>query len=353
VHRAGYNKVATRTDAKGQQVVYTYDSLARLIEVQRYPQGQSHSEDTCQREDYSYDSNPYLSGFSQNAAGRLAAVQYKGGYNAGSGNCNTTFTEMYSYNTGGAPVAKRVRTTRTLNSTAYYTDLEADYTYDNEGRTTAVQYPSSTANSNGTLVTTAGPDLGTTYDTMGRPLTLTNLANNSRIISAASYGPSSQLLSITGQVSETRTYNSMLQLLTLSSSNSSGGAVNFTYGYSGTQNNGKILSQTDNISGEEVVYTYDALNRLLTATATNNSWGQSYSYDGFGNLTGQTVTAGSAPAYSVVYNAATNTQTTDCADANGNLNSASSCTGATTIYDVENRLISPSSANQWQYSYAP
>jgi YD repeat-containing protein len=67
--------------------------------------------------------------------------------------------------------------------------------------------------------------------------------------------------------------------------------VNVTDAYSPTQNNGKIISQTDNLSGEQLVYTYDALNRLASAQATNNSWGQSYSYDGFGNLTDQNVIA--------------------------------------------------------------
>src|SRR5277367_6590835 len=38
--------------------------------------------------------------------------------------------------------------------------------------------------------------------------------------------------------------------------------------YPSTANNGKIASQTDNVSGEQVLYTYDAVNRLLTATAT-------------------------------------------------------------------------------------
>jgi hypothetical protein len=37
------------------------------------------------------------------------------------------------------------------------------------------------------------------------------------------------------------------------------------------------------------------LNRLATAQATNSAWGNSYSYDGFGNLPGMIVTAGSAP----------------------------------------------------------
>jgi YD repeat-containing protein len=34
-----------------------------------------------------------------------------------------------------------------------------------------------------------------------------------------------------------------------------------------------IATQTDNISGEQVVYTYDALNRLASATATSGACG--------------------------------------------------------------------------------
>jgi len=109
-------------------------------------------------------------------------------------------------------------------------------------------------------------------------------------------------------------------------------------------------SQTDNISGEQVVHTYDALNRLATAGATNSSWGQSYGYDGFGNLQNQTVTAGTAPSLSVVYNAATNRQTTDCADANGNI-MGSSCVYPLYSYDVSNRIAAAQGGVQ--YSYAP
>jgi RHS repeat-associated protein len=126
-----------------------------------------------------------------------------------------------------------------------------------------------------------------------------------------------------------------------------------TYSYSSTQNNGKITSQMDNISGEQVVYTYDALNRLASAAATSGSWGQSYAYDGFGNLTAQTVTAGSAPAYNVAINPATNQRTNDCADANGNAYATFPC-GASPLYtyDVENRLVSIGTQSI-QYSYAP
>src|SRR5260370_36457760 len=168
---------------------------------------------------------------------------------------------------------------------------------------------------------TAAPHLGTAYDTMGRPLTLTDLATSSAIVSGTTYGPANELKSISGQINETRVYNSMLQLTSLVSSNSAT-SVNISYSYSGTQNNGKIASQTDVISGEQVVYSYDALNRLATAGATNSSWGQSYAYDGLRNLTDQNLTAGSAPSLHVVYDGATNRQVGECADLNGNLNSA-------------------------------
>ena len=95
------------------------------------------------------------------------------------------------------------------------------------------------------------------------------------------------------------------------------------------------------------------LNRLATAQATNSSWGQSYSYDGFGNLTDQNVIAGSAPTYHVVPDPATNHLGGE--DANGN------ASGYT--YDVENRvaLVPPvyGTYNGYQettnsaYSYAP
>lgn len=62
-------------------------------------------------------------------------------------------------------------------------------------------------------------------------------------------------------------------------------------------NNGKAIEQKVT-SGEDVVYSYDALNRLITANTTASSttnWGQSFTYDGFGNLYQKTVTQGSAP----------------------------------------------------------
>ena len=205
---------------------------------------------------------------------------------------------------------------------------------------TTVQYPGSGPSS----APVTGPNLGWAFDSMGRLNTMTDLAANSTIISGATYGPSSELLTMAGQVNESRSYNSMLQLTGLTS----GSTVSMTYAYSSTQNNGKIVSQTDALIGETVQYTYDALNRLASATA--NTWGQSYQYDGFGNLTNQNVTAGSAPAYSNSYDA--NNHLAGCADANGNYTCAVDGAGHGFNYDVENRPRQLSNGAVL-YSYAP
>src|SRR5258707_5359789 len=83
------------------------------------------------------------------------------------------------------------------------------------------------------------------------------------------------------------------------------GSMNITYNYSATQNNGKITSQVDNLTGEQVTYAYDSLQRLISAQA-GSSWGQGFAYDPFGNLTDKTVLAGSVPTLHIVPDPLTN-----------------------------------------------
>ena len=334
------HRMLTKTDAKGQQTVYTYDTYGRTTEVQRYyKSGSSLIEDTSQQVLYSFDNNPYDGTYSQFAAGRLAAIQYSGG------NCTSlgppragcdTIQEMYSYNVGGAVVGKRVRLIRSGNQA----DLSGSWAYDSEGRLTEVGYPAWVDAGTGV----GGSNYTYAYDSMGRLNTMNNYYPSTSLISGVTYGVANEVRAISGTLfSETRNYNSFFQLAQITVP----GALNIEYAYSPTMNNGKIASQTDGISGEQVVYTYDALNRLATAqTVTNASvtqWGQSYNYDGFGNLTAQNVIKGSAPTMSVTYNAATNRQTGDTADANGNI-------GSGYVYDIANRLLQPSGATI-QYAY--
>jgi YD repeat-containing protein len=82
-----------------------------------------------------------------------------------------------------------------------------------------------------------------------------------------------------------------------------------TYNFSATQNNGRIVSSVDGVTGENVSYTYDSLNRLIAAATTGTSgvqWGDSYTYDGFGNLTSKVPTKGAAPPASPQVDSTTN-----------------------------------------------
>jgi len=347
--------LATKTDAKNQQVQYSYDSLKRVTEIRRGFYSGSFIEDTCQREDYTYDAGTY-------GQGRLTGLQYKGGlyYLYGSPGCDHTFTESFTYNSPGGITSQGFAVSEPARNYSaggnISATLTASYTYDNEGRITATQYPSYWNGSSWV----AGPNLGNTFDSMGRLQKLTDLAASSDIISNATYGAAGQLLTMTGNggaPSETRTYNSIGQMTQLQS-----GSLNIQYAYSATQNNGKIVSQKDMTNSEEVDYFYDSLNRLAKAeTKTDPSvtqWGQSYTYDGFGNLTNVATTKGSTPNLVTTYDPATNRQTGECADANGNINASTPTCGAGYIYDVENRIVAQTSVYlgaqpTFAYSYKP
>jgi YD repeat-containing protein len=59
-----------------------------------------------------------------------------------------------------------------------------------------------------------------------------------------------------------------------------------------TVNNGRITQMKDWLSGEEVTYSHDSLNRLIQAVTTGPECGLTFSYDGFGNMTSQHVFKG-------------------------------------------------------------
>ncbi len=94
------------------------------------------------------------------------------------------------------------------------------------------------------------------------------------------------------------------------------------------------------------------MNRLATATSSLG-WGESYTYDGFGNLTDETVTAGSAPALHVTVDPTTNRLAGSAYtyDTNGNLTAVAGAFTAT--YNVNNKpyTISPSAGGTQVYYY--
>ena len=143
-------------------------------------------------------------------------------------------------------------------------------------------------------------------------------------------------------IGETRRYNALNQLTSITA----GSSENLTYNYPSGTDNGKVSSMYSAISGETITYTYDSLNRLLTANGSG--WGQQYGFDGFGNLLSKTVTAGSGPSLSVTVNPANNHIQGVSGltyDANGNQSVASG--GG---YDAENRFVGYyDNGNQYAY----
>ena len=202
-------------------------------------------------------------------------------------------------------------------------DFTASYKWDNMGRMTEMDYPLN------------GPKVAMNYDAMSNLSSETQATcqtwdPNQNWVCDAWYNPvtlASATYTFAGQMktlnsyavslgsaslawTENHTYNGMMQLTNITSTAPSGSQLlNMTYNFSATQNNGRIVSSSDAVTGENVSYTYDSLNRLIAAATTNRTgpiWGDSYSYDGFGNLTSKSVTQGTAPSASPQVNSATN-----------------------------------------------
>lgn len=225
---------------------------------------------------------------------------------------------------------------------------------DNEGRVLTAQYP---VVNNPNTGRPTGTFYNYTYDTMGRPSTMVTGPSdpdipNMAVANGLQYNASDQTTQIsyggyndqytTGPISESRTYNSMNQLTLLSTSwyaYPGSGSFSETYNYTARTNNGQISSVVEG-TGERVAYTYDMLKRLTNATSS--VWGsQSYSYDGFGNMTSK------GGSFNVLVNPATNQMTGFNYDANGNMYQGN------WKYDVENRLVSVDAGGGEQYMYDP
>lgn len=334
--------LATKTDAKSQQIQYTYDAYGRVIQISRgtVSNGQF-TENAAQRTTLAYDGSN--GGFSSNTLGRLSQVSYSGPH-------GLQFTEWYSYHPAGAITAKQLSVGGTAlgSNTA---NFDATYAYNNLGQVTSVQYPFAQW-SNGS-VTTAGPQYGYTYDAMNRLNGMTE-PNNQTLVSSVSYGAANQLLQLNAaSFTEARTYNANLQLTSLAS-----GSYQYNYNYSATQNNGRIQSISDVASGETITYQYDSLNRLIQASGTGDAqgaWSQTFTFDGFGNLTQKTGSNAPTNAF-LATNPANNQLTANGAqyDANGNLTSYGTGSYAVAYaYDIENRLSSalPSGTSEAVFGY--
>ncbi len=320
--------VASITDAKSQRKVYTYDSYGRVTIVKRGTVvGGTFTEDVSQRTSFQYDTPGSGDPNAANQLGRLSQITYSGPH-------GLAYTEWYSYAAAGGVTRKHLGG----SFGGYGFGADAVYTYDNEGRVSSV----SPIFGNNQPVYTYG------YDSMGRLSTMKD-QNNTQLVSGVTYGAAGQMLSLSGTViSETRVYNSNLQLTELTSGNTGqmGSAYHFKYNYSATQNDGRVSSITDVASGETITYQYDTLKRLVSAAGSGDptgAWSQTFTYDGFGNLLQKL--GSNAPNVNYSVNPLNNRLTSSSAqyDLNGNLTSYTG--GGTFVYDIENRITSSTSTS--------
>src|SRR6185312_464775 len=271
----------------------------------------------------------------------------------------------YTYMYAGAVASKTLYVSRLLGqdgdgNTLYAGESAAvSYTYDAAGRTTSISYPMQDRTGNNNPVT-----LTYTYDTMGRPSGMTNWVQGVQYDFAGRVPQFQNPKSTTvGTAPETQTMTYTPDTGQLSSigwtDNWNTGTLtpvgSLQYSYSGTQNNnGQITQVDDQISKETIVYQYDSLKRLTSAVSTPDTgspvsaWTQTYSYDGFGNLTGRVQ---NGTSYPISIDSGTNRISGASYDLNGNLTE-----GGTVTYDVSNRMLSYAvslgGATDW-YGYAP
>ncbi len=170
----------------------------------------------------------------------------------------------FEYNYAYAPAGEVTGKTLELWSNQAHGTLTASYTYDSQGALTSMTYPPGESWPTGG----SGQTLTYTLDAMERPIGIGGPAG-------VTYNAANQPLY---DGTATRTYNNLLQMTSIVAS-----GMSMTYKYSSTQNNGQITSSVDAITGETITYQYDALKRLLSASGKN--WGETYTYDGYGNLT--------------------------------------------------------------------
>lgn len=329
--------ICLRKDARNVTTTYTYDALNRLTQM-----SYNDPSPTTPTVTYSYDQTSYNGLTIINGKGRRTGMSDGSGQTA------------WSYNSMGNVLAEA----RTINGQT----KTINYTYNLDGSILTIQYPGTRnvtyAEGNAQRMT-AAQDKGYTinYATGGTYAPQGGLAS-------AHYGSS---------VVSTMFYNSRLELCRISVENTgtvpancpstiTGNILDIAYGYA-SGNNGNIATQTNNTtSGRTQTYTYDPLNRLLTAqaqaTSSGDCWGQSFgnggppptmATDALANLfyTSSIKCSSPAPQYTV----GSNNQFTGSGigyDADGDMTQD---TAYTYTYDAESRIITASGMANGPYCY--
>jgi RHS repeat-associated protein len=318
------SRLLTATNPESGTISYLYDNDGELLQ-KTSPAPNQQNPAVTQTISYCYDELHRVTGKAYGAlscplTSPVVSYAYDSGANAKGHLTQMTDqagTASYSYDILGQ-LSSETRTLMGVDSAGNSKPVSQalSYDYNLDGSLKALHYPS-------------GAVIANTPDSAGRVASAVDSTNNINYVTQATYGPDSALtgfLSGSGgpaTFTNSFSYNKRLQPLTMSAS--TGNQTVFSIGYDFHAGNGTSGSGTDNGNvygiynyrdhNRDQTFTYDPLNRLLTAqnagtncsAATLNGkteyWGNSYSYDAWGNLLGKTVTKCGAENLSVTADA--------------------------------------------------
>lgn len=334
------NRLAAVTDAAGKSTLYTCDSRGNQLSMTQ--------EGTTQR--YAYDRSGLLSNWT-NPRGQVAAL---------------------TYDSAGR-----------LQRRDHPDAADADLVYDGRGNLTSVTDATGTTTmtySPNDLLTRVGYPGGRTleftYDAAGRRASMTDQLGNPLYYEYDAVGRLRQVRDGTPIPVVTYTYDASGRIASEELGN--GTRTDYTYAADGKTTsiihrqpdlsvlsqysrayNGRSLCSSETSAEGTWTYTYDTLDRLVTATFDSAApalpdRALTYSYDAVGNRTRVTVNGTETAYASNARNQVTQAgATTFLYDADGNLSRADGPAGTTTYtYDSLDRLtavISPAGA--WTYTY--
>ena len=286
------------TGPDGKTIRYTYKPSGSLLS-RIYPDGTTHT-------------ITYGTAGQTNAAGRMVSVK------------DAVGTLQFTYDARGRAIQ------RTRYVAANQKTYTTGYAYDSADHLTTLTYPD-------------GFQVTYTYDSLGNVNSVKDGSGKS-IASGLAYSASGRLQGLTygNSTSSSYTYDSLDRMLTLQTKLPGGTlAQNLAYSYDADSN---ISAINDSLYTDTQQFTYDSMNRLVSATGQGYG-NETYSYDALGNL----LTKGST----TFIMDATHPEQADCMVANTpGVTSCSQLPGMTVgiQYDVHGNMIQMGSS---QYVYDP
>jgi RHS repeat-associated protein len=343
------SRLLTATNPESGQISYSYDADGNLL--QKTSPAPNQTGTATQTINYCYD-----------ALHRMVAKAY-GALSCPIAPGSAVVSYVYDLGTNG------------IGHLSSLTDQAgtASYAYDVLGRLSNEQRTingiskslSYAYNLNGSLKSLTYPSGATviyTPDAAGRMLSAVDTVNNINYVTGATYNATTALTGfVSGHsnsfngITNSFSFNKRLQPINMSASAPSQTVFSIGYDFHlGNGNNGNVYGITNyKDANRNQTFTYDAMNRLASAQNAGTDctvklpdghteyWGNSYSYDAWGNLTQKTVTKCSAENMNITADSHNWIHTLTGADytydAAGNMTyNATSAQGYT--FDQENRI---------------